>query len=205
MKSIERSLQKYLMGPGQKVSVQEVGIFATEHGNDLVETLFKCLNCAIDEYTGEYSLDRLLDAFMYLNVIIANAEELDRKHLSRRLNKLSSKIERINKLHEANEQKDNKQFDFMNYLISEPQNISYIEFTFKKLPHIVNVKDKDGKSLFQTVISACIDSLSEEDEEKTLYFINLISLIQHQKTFKIDDQEKRNLLKRIVKKYIILV
>ena len=95
MKSIERSLQKYLMGTGQKVSVQEVSIFATEHGDDLVETLFKILNNAIDDYTGEHSLDKLLDAFMYLNVIIANALELDRKHLSRRLNKLSSKIERI--------------------------------------------------------------------------------------------------------------
>ena len=87
----------------------------------------------------------------------------------------------------------------MNYLISEPQNISYIEFTFKKLPHIVNVKDKDGKSLFHTVISTCIDSLSEEDEEKILYFINLISLIQHQKTFKIDDQEKRKILEELYK------
>lgn len=224
MKSIERSLQKYLTGVGPKVSIQEVSIYSSEHGDDLVDILFKILNSVLDSYTGEYSLERLKETFIYLNVIIANAETLDRNHLTRRLYRLSNKIETIKderkksfnnldyayaeldklleeveKLHEANNNKDNKQFDFMSYLINEPQNIAYIEYTFKKLPHIVNVKDKDGKSLYHTVITTCLESLGEDDEEKILYLLNLISLIQHQKAFHIDDHEKRKILEEIYK------
>lgn len=224
MKSIERSLQKYLTGVGPKVSIQEVSIYSSEHGDDLVDILFKILNSVLDSYTGEFSLDRLNETFIYLNVIIANAETLDRNHLTRRLYRLSNKIETIKaerkksfnnldyayaeldklleeveKLHEANSNKDNKQFDFMSYLINEPQNIAYIEYTFKKLPHIVNIKDKDGKSLYHTVITTCLESLGEDDEEKILYLLNLISLIQHQKAFHIDDHEKRKILEEIYK------
>lgn len=224
MKGIERSLHKYITGAGPKVSIQEVSIYAVEHGDDLVDILFKCLNSVLNDYIGECSLQKLHEAFMYLDVIIASAEELDRVHLTRRLYKLSNKIEniryerrnvflnpekvnseldelqeKIEKAHESNNKQDNKQFDFMYYLISEPQNIAYIEYTFKKLPQIVNIKDKDGKSLYHTVITRFLETLSEEDEEQTLYLINLISLIQHQRAFRLEEHEKRKILEELYK------
>ena len=110
MKSIERSLHKYFNGTGPKVSVQEIGIYATEYGDDLVNTLFKILNNILDFYTGNESLERLHDAFMYINIIIANAESLDRAYLSRRLVRLTNKIETIKeerKSHFNNPQKAN--------------------------------------------------------------------------------------------------
>ena len=54
----------------------------------------------------------------------------------------------IEVIREAADKEDSKQFDFMSYLIKESQNIAYVEFTLKKLPHLVNIKDKNGKSLY---------------------------------------------------------
>ena len=172
MKSIDRALIKYLTGAGSKVSVQEISIYATKHGDDLIDTLFSILNKELDNYLGDKSLEKLHDAFHYMNVILANAEELNRKYLVKRLNKLSNKLDRIEaerkgvfknpekvheefsklaekieELREAADKEDNKQFDFMNYLMTESQNIAYVEFTLKKLPHLVNIKDKNGKSI----------------------------------------------------------
>lgn len=224
MKSIERSLHKYFNGTGPKVSVQEISIYATEYGDDLVSALFKILNNILDFYTGNESLERLHDAFKYINIIIANAENLDRTHLSRRLVRLSAKIdtikeerknkfnnsekaneeldllhEKVQEIYEENEKKDNKQFEFISYLINEPQNIAYIEYVFRRLPHIVNIKDKNNVSLYHTVIKEFLKSLGEDDEEKVMYYINLISLIQYQKYFKIDESEKREILAEIYK------
>lgn len=225
MKSIDRALIKYLTGTGSKVSVQEISIYATKHGDDLFDTLFSILNKELDSYTGERSLEKLAEAFNYMNVILANAEELNRKYLLKRLNKLANKLdrieeerkgvfqnpekvheeflklhERIEELRESADKEDSKQFDFMNYLIKESQNIAYVEFTLKKLPHLVNIKDKDGKSLYATAITECLNTLSEEDEEKTLYLINLISLLQSQQPFKISENEKRKILNEIYQK-----
>lgn len=222
MKSIDRALIKYLTGTGSKVSVQEISIYATKHGDDLIDTLFMILNKELDSYTGDHSLEKLTEAFNYMNVILANAEELNRKYLLKRLNKLSTKLdrieeerkgvfknpekihdeffklhERIDELREAADKEDSKQFDFMSYLIKESQNIAYVEFTLKKLPHLVNIKDKNGKSLYATAITECLDTLGEEDEEKTLYLINLISLLQSQQSFKISENEKRKILNEI--------
>lgn len=222
MKSIDRALIKYLTGTGSKVSVQEISIYATKHGDDLIDTLFMILNKELDSYIGDHSLEKLTEAFNYMNVILANAEELNRKYLLKRLNKLSTKLdrieeerkgvfknpekvhdeffklhERIEELREAADKEDSKQFDFMSYLIKESQNIAYVEFTLKKLPHLVNIKDKNGKSLYATAITECLDTLGEEDEEKTLYLINLISLLQSQQSFKISENEKRKILNEI--------
>ena len=224
MKSIEKSLHKYFNGVGPKISVQEISIYATEHGDDLINTLFKILNNTLDFYTGDSSLEPLHDAFKYINIIIANAEKLNRTYLSRRLVRLTSKIEtikeerknkfcnpekaieeldklleKINEIYIENEKKENKQFEFISYLINEPQNIAYIEYTLKKIPHIVNIRDKNNVSLYHTVIRTFLDTLGNNDEEKTMYYLNLISLIQHQKQFKIDDHEKREILAELYK------
>ena len=95
MKSIDRALIKYLTGTGSKVSVQEISIYATKHGDDLIDTLFSILNKELDSYTGDKSLDKLTEVFNYMNVILANAEELNRRYLIKRLNKLTTKLERI--------------------------------------------------------------------------------------------------------------
>ena len=58
MKGIERSLHKYITGAGPKVSIQEVSIYAVEHGDDLVDILFKCLNSVLNDYIGECSLQK---------------------------------------------------------------------------------------------------------------------------------------------------
>lgn len=223
MKSIDRALIKYFTGTGSKVSVQEISIYATKHGDDLIDTLFSILNKELDSYTGDKSLDKLTEVFNYMNVILANAEELNRRYLIKRLNKLATKLERIEserknvfknpdkvheefiklldrieELRESATKEDSKQFDFMSYLITESQNIAYVEFTLKRLPHLVNIKDKNGKSLYATAITECLETLGE-DEEKTLYLINLISLLQSQHIFKISENEKRKILTEIYK------
>ena len=90
MKSIDRALIKYFTGTGSKVSVQEISIYATKQGDDLIDTLFSILNKELDSYTGDKSLDKLTEVFNYMNVILANAEELNRRYLIKRLNKLGN-------------------------------------------------------------------------------------------------------------------
>ena len=89
MKSIDRALIKYLTGTGSKVSVQEISIYATKHGDDLIDTLFMILNKELDSYIGDHSLEKLTEAFNYMNVILANAEELNRKYLLKAIDKNS--------------------------------------------------------------------------------------------------------------------
>ncbi len=224
MKSIDRALVKYLTGTGAKVSVQEISIYATHNGDALIDTLFNILNRELDFYVGEKSLDKLKEAFGYMDIILANATELNRRYLLKRLNRLETKLGRIeyerrnvfsnpNKVHEefqkliariqelkeSTVKADSKQFDFMSYLVMDTCNIAYVEFTLKKLPQLVNVKDKDGKSIYATAITEFLETLDEEDDEKTLYLINLISLLQSQPAFKLLEQEKRKILEEIYK------
>ena len=74
MKSIDRALIKYLTGTGSKVTVLVISIYATKHGDDLIDTLFMILNKELDSYTVDHSLEKLTEAFNYMNVILANAE-----------------------------------------------------------------------------------------------------------------------------------
>ena len=77
------------------------------------------------------------------------------------------------------------------------KNITYLEYTFSKMPSLVNVKDKDDISLFQNIIKRYVESVKKNEEEDCLYYSNLISLILSQKSFHMTDIEKRKILETI--------
>ena len=62
------------------------------------------------------------------------------------------------------------------------------------MPSLVNAKDKEDVSLFRNIVKKYIKSIKEEDNERALYYNNLISLILSQRSFSLDTNEKRKTL-----------
>ena len=215
MKSIENALQKYFFSTGKKVPVQEINIYAKEHGNELVNTLFKILDGKLDSFQEEQDIDKIKQIYIYLEIINISAEGLNRKKISQKINKVYRKLGNLlksenlkdhkkgkstisdikelenatKKLESANCKPNSKQYELIKYLISETRNLSYVEFTFKKMPKLVNVKDNCGMSLFYNIGRKII---KEDNLEKLLYYVNLLSLIRQQKSFVLSSKEKKH-------------
>ena len=78
------------------------------------------------------------------------------KKIESEFNKVRRELDRLSEL---NEEKNSKQYDFMEFLINETKNLTYLEYTLSKMPSLVNVKDKEEQNKEQKKIV-------EEDEEE---------------------------------------
>lgn len=222
--NIEKALRNYLKGNGPKVKNKDFWEFAQKDGNAVINVLFKLANEEIDSMHNKKTLDRVVEVLKLGEIVLQNAEGLNRKLIARKIYKLQEKLDRIlsegkrkfsninkiksefNKVRreldvllEANEQKDTKQYDFMDFLIEETKNITYLEYTLKKMPSLANVRDKKDMPLFRNITSRYMSSLEENDEENALYYENLISLLLSQKNFHLTSTERRDCLDDIYK------
>ncbi|MBR2678342.1 MAG: RNB domain-containing ribonuclease [Bacilli bacterium] len=222
MKNIEKSLVNFVKGKGPMISEEAFCNHATKDANGTIDILFKVINNELDLVTGLESLERVRELLKCINVLLSTNDKIDRKKLARKINKLDEKIDQIelenkNKFHDVknaineleavreeldgiDEQtivKDTKQYDLINYLVAEKKDITYIEYTFNKMPSLVNAKDKEDVSLFRNIVKNYIKSIKDEDYEKSLYFSNLISLIMSQRSFSLNENEKRKTLSLI--------
>ncbi len=222
MRNIEKSLTSYVKGTGAIIKDEALYAYAKKDVNEMINILFKIINEELDKTTGSTSLDRVIELFHRVQYLLKNYEGVDRKLVAHRLHKLDEKIDRIkgekrnkftdvDKAYEElekvraevesveieNETKETKQYDFINYLVDGLKNITYLEYTFSKMPSLVNVKDKDDISLFQNIIKRYVESVKKNEEEDCLYYSNLISLILSQKSFHMTDIEKRKILETI--------
>ena len=166
--------------------------------------------------TGLENLDAIRELVQSIGIILANYDDINRGVVSRKLRKLDEKIDRLKlenrnkfvdienayqelemlrleleKLESQTHEKDTKQYDFMNYLTNTVRNITYLEYTFSKMPSLVNVKDKTEVPLIRNMVGKFIDSVKENSEEDILYYNNLISLIMSQKNFNSNEREKQ--------------
>ena len=219
MRNIERALTSYVKGNGPKVSNATLNTFAEKDANSLINILFDIINDELDNIKGAIPYDKIKELLKEINIIIGVSNDVNRKIVSRKLNKLSEKIERlqvekrrriqhpekarksfekiqeeIEHLQLQTEEKDNKQFDFMSYLVEGIHNTDYLEYTMNKLPNLINVKDREGNSFFKRVVEKYIKSQEEDDRDNTLYYSNVISLVLSDKNFKLQDMEKRKIL-----------
>lgn len=224
MKSIEKILTNYLNGKGPIITKEELSFYAESDANDTINTFFKVINEEVEKINGVGTADRIINLMDCISKILHTAQNVNRKIVSRKLNKLYEKAERIkseNKkqfvnskiaireldriqknvelLQEIAAKKDSEQYNLISLLIDTFKSITYIEYTFKNMPSLVNVTDREEVSLFRNIVKKYIDSIIniEQDEEsyyKSLYYNNLISLILNQRAFNLSEKEKRAVL-----------
>jgi hypothetical protein len=225
MKNIEKSLTNYVAGCGPQVNSDLLCMYAEKDANDVINILFKLINHELDLVDGTDSLDRVVSLFDYIKIILVNCDETNRKIIHRRLHKLTEKIDRVklenkNKFYDKEKayeeldkvdeqigelemtvaEKNTNQYDFMNYLVGVIRNITYVEYTLSKMPHLVNVKDKEEVPLFRNVVMKYLEAIeNSEDDEDVLYYANLISLILSCQSFDLKEVEKRKCLDEIYK------
>lgn len=222
--NIEKSLRTYLNGTGPKVKDKEFYEHSFGRANETFNVLFKLANEELDTMDDEKTLDRVVEVLKLGEIILNNEDDLNRKIVARKLVRMEEKLDRIiaegqkkftnikkiqsefNKVRreidallELNEQKDSKPYDFMSFLIEETRNITYLEYALKKMPALANVRDKDEVPLFRNLVNSYLKKLKEENEEESLYYENLLTLIISQRSFMLSESEKRKVLDDIYK------
>lgn len=222
MKRYEKAIIKSIE-MNKTMSVQEFSSYIDTFGSDIIDSLFNYINDRLDNYTGSSSLDNLDVAFSYLERTLLNTD-YDRKLVNRRFNKLIEKIDRIEverkkyfsnieetinnlekvkskieDIHSITDEEINK-YRLIDYIIENRYDISYINQIFSKLPDIVNVRTKEDISLYEKITDRFIESIDNLSEEDMLYYSNIISLINAQKSFKLKEQDQRKVLKKIYNK-----
>lgn len=222
--NIEKALSNYLQRKGPKISDRDFCTYVENTDKDIVNVIFKLINDEIDTIDEKKELDRVVEVIRLLELVMSNGAEVKRKVVSRKIKKLNEKMDRImlenrskfsnpkkinsefnkvrralDSLGEINEAEDSKQFSFMKFLIEETRNVTYLEYTLKKMPSLANVRDKEEVSLFRNLIIRYLQCIMEENEEDTLYFKNLITLLRTQRSFTLTEQEKKKCLEEVYK------
>lgn len=222
--NIEKALSNYLKCKGPKISDRDFCNYAETTDKDIVNVLFKLINEEIDTIDEKKELDRVVEVIRLLELVMSNGVEVNRKIVARKIKKLNEKMDRImdenkrkfsnprkiasefNKvrraltsLGELNEAEDSKQFSFMKFLIEETRNVTYLEYTLKKMPSLANVRDKEEIPLFRHLIIKYLQSIIGGSEEDSLYFKNLITLLRTKRSFNLTEQEKRKCLEEVYK------
>lgn len=219
MKALEKQLSNYIKGIGPKVSYETLCAYADRSPNEVIHILFKIINDELNTMTGSEKLEKVRELIQSIGVILTNYDDVNRKVVARKLRKLDERIDRLkieNKkkfrdlenayqelekvrtelenLHSLTTEKDTKQYDFINYLTNTVRNITYLEYTFSKMPSLVNVKDREEKPLIRNIVEKFIESVKEDKDEEILYYNNLISLIISQKNFNNNERDKQDCL-----------
>ena len=219
MSNIEKTLVNFVKGKGPMISEEMLCTYASKNADETIDIIFRVINKELDLVTGLESLERVRDLFKCISIVLSTNDTVDRKKVARKINKLDERIDRIElenknkfqnvknaiqelesvreELEGIDEQaviKDTEQYDLVNYLVEEKQDINYLEYTFNKMPTLVNAKDKEDISLFRNIVKKYIKSVKDNEEEKALYFSNLISLLLSQRSLNLTEKEKRKTL-----------
>ena len=190
----------------------------------VINTVFEILNDELPiEYKTTNNLEKLDYLFEELKTNIIKADELNKKLVRKKLDKLSFRIDRIiserkkymleveyevSKLESfidkvddiinELENKENKKVELLRMLIDEQQ-MEYLEYTFNKFPGFVNLRNKDEVSLFRNIVERYLESALILDEESIMFYSNLIALLQNQKSLNLSSVEKKQCLEEITK------
>ena len=191
---------------------------------DIIIAILNILNEELPiEYKPTNNLEKLDYLFEELKSCIIKADDLNKKLIKNKINKLSSKIERIieerkkymqdvdyeisklesflEKIDQISHNIDNKEnikVELLKMLI-DGQQMEHLEFTFKKYPRFVNLKDKNEVSLFRSIVNRYLKSALILDEESILFYSNLITLLKNQQALNVTTKEKKLCLENIQK------
>lgn len=158
--NIDKALKNYLDRKGPKVKYNDFSVFYENNSDAAINVLFKLVNDEIDSMNDSKILDRVVEVLKYVELVVGNCDDTNRKIVIRKVKKLTEKLSRIlveekkrfshinkiksefnkvrrelDKIMDLCEQKDTKQYNFMKYLIEEAKNIEYLEYTIKRCLH----------------------------------------------------------------------
>ena len=223
---MSRSIEKIIRGKMTNNDYYNETLF-DDYNIDIEKTIHTYIDILNDELPIEYktknNLEKLDCIFEELKNNIIKSDELNKKLIEKKLNKLSFKIERIiaerkkymldlyyeipklesfidkidSILYEI-ENKENKKVELLRMLIDEQQ-MEHLEYTFNKFPGFVNLKNKDEVSLFRNIVNRYLESALILDEESIMFYSNLIVFLQNQKSLNLSSMEKKLCLEEITK------
>ena len=185
-KAIIQSLEK-----NKIISIREFSNYMDTYGSSIIDFIFDYINERLDNYTGSLSIDNINIIFLYLERALLNIE-YDKKTIDRKFHKLIEKVNRIEmertkyfiviedsiskleqiktKLEELSKltTEEINKYKLADFIIDNRYDINYLEQVFAKIPSLVNVKTKEGKTLYEKVIDRYIDSINTLKEEDIL-------------------------------------
>ena len=222
--NIEKALRNYLKGSGPRIKYKAFYENASKDPNAVIIVLFELLNEEVDSMTDSKSLNKTIELINYLTIIITNFDEINRKLIGRRLNRLSERLDRIeserkkyfiNRKHvkkefdrlrveidkalELTDKQETKQYDFMKFLVNTSKDFEYLEYTLDKVPALVNVRDRDDVPLFRNVIKRLFEASTSSNFDDVMYYQNILSLILSQDNFELNSKERKICLDEIYK------
>ena len=223
MKSIDKRLEAYVNKNGQIISNEDLLLWARRDPNAAINTLFAISTEVVECYTGEEKLERLVKILNFALTIMLNLENVNRKIVSRKVQKLYGRIERIKEEHkkkfknvsQANfeldkiqkllEQidqetvsRDTKKFDFVNKLATGVKNLDVVDYTLKNFPCLIRAKDKNDRTLLHNVIIKYIESIKAENDEDVMYYRNLISLLLTKDEIIANEDERKVIISELL-------
>ena len=220
MKRYEKAIIKSIENQ-RRLPKQEFASYLDEYGSDILDGIFAFINKRLDEYFGNSKFTDLDIAFSYLEKTLSNTE-YDRKLIARKINKLDEKISTIEcerKKKFANYEKsikeleklrkkingleeylrtDINEYQLMKLIIENRIDIARVGKVFKIFPDIVNIRDKDNISLYQNIIKKLIRNVDILREDNILYYSNILSTISSQKSFHLNEKDRKACLKDIM-------
>ncbi|MBQ6135559.1 MAG: RNB domain-containing ribonuclease [Bacilli bacterium] len=218
MKVAERALKDFMKGSCRRLTSKELIQLAKEDPDELVDAIFQVINEELDKITDGKSLVPIREVLTYITVLVGT-KDMDRDLIMRKLYKLDIKIDRIQlekekklknpqKVHKELEElkkdleevekqveeQETKQYEFIQYLLDEVKNPTYLEFTLERFPYFLSIKDKEGTSLFQHIISKYLKSIEKQDWNNSSYYHNVLSLFFLHDSFSLEEKDKKDIL-----------
>ena len=218
MKVAERVLKDFMKGSSRKLTSKELIQLAKEDPEELVEAIFQTMNEELDKITDGKSLEPIREVLTYITVLVGT-KDMDRDFILKKLYKLDVKIDRIQlekekklrnpkkvykeleefrkdleEVEKQVEEKETKQYEFIEYLLEEVKNPTYLEFTLERFPCFLSIRDKDGISLFQHIISKYLKSIEKQDWNNSSYYHNILSLFFLHDSFSLEEKDKKDIL-----------
>lgn len=207
----------------KRISKEEIKRTLNFSSDDLlVQSLFELMSNQLDQDAEDISY--LKSVISLVKDIIYDSIDIDRKMMKRKIKKL---IEKIDTIEIENRSIDNKENDFLKtltsvesdlmkldyiletcenrkykilmFIIEENKNLDYLEKTLDYFPNSVNVKDKDGNSLYFNLIQKYIKQIRDQNEDKEvlLYLNNIILLLGKRKELEFSQKEQSRCLELI--------
>ena len=88
-------IQNYLNGTEKTSIYKLVYKKGIENPNEVMNIIFDIINDQLDQFDGTESLDRVINLLKSLSTLVEIYDEIDRKLLHRKINKLNQKIDTI--------------------------------------------------------------------------------------------------------------
>ncbi len=212
MKSIESSLTDFVKGENKTINQRAIYEYARKDVNEMINVLFYVINVELDKENASLSsINRLLREIKNLVVYFP---DIDKKLIEKRIQRLKERISSTKdtmqevyygledlRIHidqtEDLLEHEPKPYDFALFLIDTVKDITYVDAAFQKMPSLMNAKNQNNESTFQSIMNRYVESVKKDSEDDMKYYGEVLSLALSYRGPHISDSEKKILLQTI--------